>query len=191
MNIPMNIPVNIHFSGRAWLRVWLHAWQLAVALALAACATSPAPPVAEDTVTVQYAKDVWREDLRRAPSESDATLRAAEQSLTRHVRERAGRVLPEGQKLEISFIRIERAGRVEPWRGPAAYDVRIVRDIYPPRIDLSFRLLAADGSTLASGERELRDPVFLSRAGPYANDPLRFEKALLDDWVRETFPKRR
>jgi len=69
--------------------------------------------------------------------------------------------------------------------------VRIVRDIYPPRIDLTFRLLAADGSTLTSGKRELRDLGFLSRTNMYSNDPLRYEKTLLDDWVRKEFPQSR
>jgi len=175
--------MNIHFPGRAGLLVCV--------LVLAACATSPAPQVAEDAITVQYARDVWREDLRKAPSESEATLRTAEQSLTRHVRERASRALSEGQKLEVTFTHIERAGSVEPWRGPSTDNVRIVRDIYPPRIDLTFRLLAADGSTLASGKRQLRDLGFMSRTNMYVNDPLRFEKTLLDDWVRDEFRKTR
>ena len=174
--------MNVHSLGRACL--------LAATCALAACATSPTPQVSADAVTVQYAPDAWRDDLRKAPNESEAALHSTEQSLTRHIQERASRVLLEGQKLDITFTHIERAGSVEPWRGPSSYDVRIVRDIYPPRIDLTFRLLTADGSTLSSGKHELRDLGFLSRTNMYSNDPLRYEKTLLDDWVRKEFTQR-
>ncbi len=79
---------------------------------------------------------------------------------------------------------MQRAGGFEPWRGPQAADVRIVRDIYPPRIDLRFKLLGADGKLLREGSRQLRDASFMMRPDLYPNDPLRYEKTLLDDWVR-------
>ena len=80
---------------------------------------------------------------------------------------------------------IDRAGAYEPWRGPNLYNVRIVKDIYPPRIDLRFEWTGARGDMLKSGERKLRDPAFLMTAGGFfANDPLRYEKVLLDDWMR-------
>jgi len=57
------------------------------------------------------------------------------------------------------------------------------RDAYPPRIDLTFRLTAADGSLLKEGERKLREPVFALTGSAYRDDPLRYEKALLDTWL--------
>ena len=107
--------------------------------------------------------------------------------LARHLRARAERVLPPGERLEVTFTNVERAGNYEPWRGPRLDDVRIVRDIYPPRIDLRFRLLDANGSVLREGERNLRDSAFLMRDGAHQDDPLRFEKRLLNDWVRKEF----
>ena len=84
---------------------------------------------------------------------------------------------------------MQRAGSFEPWRGPQAADVRIVRDIYPPRIDLRFKLLDADGKLLREGSRQLRDATFMMRPDLYPNDPLRYEKTLLDDWLRAELPK--
>jgi hypothetical protein len=82
------------------------------------------------------------------------------------------------------------AGEYEPWR-PRAYGVRIVRDVYPPRIDLRFRLAAADGSLLKEGECKLRDPAFMATALLYfRDDPLRYEKALLDDWLERELSAR-
>jgi hypothetical protein len=60
--------------------------------------------------------------------------------------------------------------------------------IYPPWMNLHFVLLAADGSTLREGDARLRDSSFLRRsvAGD-STDPLRFDKRMIDDWLREEF----
>lgn len=159
---------------------------LAMAVAMAAgCAQQarrPAPP--PGIVSVTYADPAGFSDARRGPPESDKARRAWLDALALHLSERAAAALPEGQRLAVRITDLQRAGGFEPWRGPQAGDVRIVRDIYPPRIDLEFKLLAADGGVLREGRRELRDTGFLMRTDMYPGDPLRFEKTLLDDWVR-------
>lgn len=107
--------------------------------------------------------------------------------LAKHLRTRAERVLPPGQRLAVTFTDVQRAGQYEPWHGPRWSDVRVVKDIYPPRIDLRFRLLDANGAVLREGERSLRDSAFLMRDGTHEDDPLRFEKRLLDAWLRREF----
>jgi hypothetical protein len=107
--------------------------------------------------------------------------------LAKHLRYRAERALPPGETLQVTFTNVQRAGTYEPWRGPRWDDVRIIKDIYPPRIDLKFTLTDASGGVVKEGTRELRDPAFLQRSIPDANDPLRFEKRMLDDWLRKEF----
>ena len=78
----------------------------------------------------------------------------------------------------------------EPWRGPRFDDVRIVKDIYPPRISLSFRLTDAEGNVVKEGKRELRDLAFMMKINmSFRDDSVRYEKALLDDWLRAEFPR--
>src|SRR5258707_10542858 len=84
--------------------------------------------------------------------------------------ERAAPRLPQGQRLEVHLTDVQRAGGFEPWRGPQAADVRIVRDIYPPRIDLRFKLLGADGKLLREGSRQLRDASFMMRPDLYRSE---------------------
>ena len=85
---------------------------------------------------------------------------------------------------QVSAAMAAMAGEFEPWRPPLR-DARIVKDIYPPRIDLSFRLAADDGKVIKEGARELRDPAFLAGASRYPDDPLRYEKALVDRWLEQ------
>jgi len=108
--------------------------------------------------------------------------------LAQHIEHRAERLLPVGHKLVVSITDLDLAGAYEPWRRGAG-DVRVVRDVYPPRIDLGFHLLAADGATLKQGERRLRDLAFGNGNVVYPGDRLRHEKALLDVWLeRELGP---
>ncbi|MFG0638031.1 DUF3016 domain-containing protein [Delftia tsuruhatensis] len=126
---------------------------------------------------------------RNGTQESEKARRAWVDALAQFLAERAAPRLSQGQRLEVHLTDVQRAGSFEPWRGPQAADVRIVRDIYPPRIDLRFKLLDADGKLLREGSRQLRDATFMMRPDLYPNDPLRYEKTLLDDWLRAELPK--
>jgi hypothetical protein len=101
-----------------------------------------------------------------------------------YIAQRAARILAPGQRLDIVVTDVDRAGEYERWRGPDFDDVRIIRDVYPPRIDLDFTLYGADGKVLRSGHRTLRDAAFLSSSSPIDQDSLRYEKALVDLWLR-------
>ena len=48
--------------------------------------------------------------------------------------------MPAGLALEIQVTNIDLAGEFEPWRGPQFDRIRIMRDIYAPRFELTFRL---------------------------------------------------
>lgn len=104
--------------------------------------------------------------------------------LAEYLREQAERLLPPGHRLDVELLDVNRAGEYEPGRTPAGSDFRVVRDIYPPRIHLRFRHLDGSGAVVAEGERRLVDVGFLQRSGALDTDPLRFEKRLLDDWLR-------
>ena len=95
-------------------------------------------------------------------------------------------VLKPGQSLHVDITDIQLAGAYEPWRGPRWDYVRIMRDIYPPRIDLDFKLVDQDGNVLREGKRVLRNIDYLhSGASLPATEgaPLYYDKALLRRWL--------
>jgi len=107
--------------------------------------------------------------------------------LREHLVNEAAKRLPADQMLEVWITDVDLAGQYEPG-GSGVRDVRIVKEIYPPRIDLRFRLTRADGSTVKEGTRTLRDFGFLSGGGPPdRQDALRYEKAMLDRWLESEF----
>jgi len=119
---------------------------------------------------------------RHAPSNAADVLATLRDHLVRE----ASRELPDGHALHVWITDVDLAGDFEPQQ-PYVNEVRIVKDIYPPRIDLSFRLVDAGGKVLKEGERKLRDPAFLLRGAGNSSDALRFEKLLIDRWLNDEF----
>lgn len=104
-------------------------------------------------------------------------------TLAQYTRQQAARRLPAGARLDVRFVDIDRAGECEPTR--SGQFLRVVRDIHPPRIELDFRLTAADGSERSGQAVVLTDLGFLQRnISALSNDGLHHEKRLIDDWLR-------
>jgi hypothetical protein len=155
---------------------------LGLAIALAATVASAAAP---GQVGVRYAHPENFTEAREvrafAPARNDTDyLRVLE----RYIERRATRVLQPDQTLELVITDIDRAGSYFPALG-SRYPVRIVESGYPPRIDLSFRLLDSHGQVIRAGTRKLTDLSFLYDGTPGISntDPLRYEKRLIDRWL--------
>lgn len=111
--------------------------------------------------------------------------------LADHLRKEAERRLPEGERLEVTINDIDRAGRYEPGRGIHMDSIRIMRDFYPPMMDLTFKRYDAAGNVVDEGERRLRDTMYLSNASvTRSSDNLRYEKQMIDDWLRRELGQR-
>jgi hypothetical protein len=121
------------------------------------------------------------------------TLRPADwmQMLGDYLRVRADRVLPPGQQLQVTIDDITLAGSFEPWHGPALDDARFMKDIYPPRLKLHYKLMTSDGSTVREKDVRLIDMGYLQHVGlPTDTHPLRYDKRQIDDWLTHEFRAR-
>lgn len=116
----------------------------------------------------------------------DATLSA----LRAHIEKLgAGRLAP-GQNLTIDVLNIDLAGENEP-RGRTLSDVRIVRDVTPPRIRLSY-VLTEKGRRTRSGEETLSDINYqMNTSARLSSDRYGYEKALLDGWFTRVAGRQR
>lgn len=101
---------------------------------------------------------------------------------------KASPLIPAGDKLTVTFTDIDLAGEYEPWR-TRAHDVRIVKDIYTPKMNLSFTLTDGSGKVLKEGTRHLTNLNFMSEMLPLTeqNEPLAYDKQLLGNWVSDEF----
>ena len=105
-----------------------------------------------------------------------------------HLVHQARSLLQPGQRLEVRFLDIDLAGDFEPGRMHASADhIRFLKEIYPPKVTLEFKLLGADGKVISEGKRELRELGYLHVTRLPTSDNLRYDKAVLTDWMRREF----
>lgn len=168
--------------------------------ALAALAASPlhaqgrgvgdpsAPRALQDSGPVQVQWDDPRgfTEIRYSRNRFEAQRGDWVQRLAEHLRQQAEQAIGPGERLELRITDIDLAGEYEPLATDLR-DVRVVRDIYPPRMELSFVRYGADGQVMQQGSRRLSDPGFLSAPAHSTQDSLRFEKRMIEDWVRREF----
>lgn len=147
---------------------------------------------ADGAVAVRWNDPRTFTELRNSRNRFEAERGDWVQQLAEHLRRTATKELQPGQALDVTLLDIKRAGDYEPWHGVRASDIRIMRDIYPPTIVLAYTLKGANGGILAEGEATLRDSGYLHGGTGLqsSSDPLRYEKKLLDDWIRRDLGKR-
>ena len=172
----------------------------ALSFALAACAgmhplrvtdtSQPRALPASGPVNVHWSDPAQFTELRHSFNRNEAARGDWVVQLARYIRARAERQLPPGERLDVEILDIERAGEYEYAFGPAA-DVRVMRDRYPPAMRLHVRRVGADGTVLEDGERRIREFAYLNVSQPMSNsDPLRYEKRMIDRWVRRELAMR-
>jgi hypothetical protein len=160
---------------------------VAVTMPTAVAADTPVHAVANIVNVAFVAPENFTDLGDRGYVTTDARRGVLLGDLKRHIEIRAAPRLPALSTLAVAITDIDMAGGFEGWRGPDASRVRVVRDVYPPRIKLAFRLTDESGKVIAEGERELTDPAFMTNL-EYRSDLLRHEKKLLDDWLAREFP---
>jgi hypothetical protein len=140
------------------------------------------------TVNVVFNNPEKFTDVKSSYMESDKDREFILEQIKDFIVERAGARMADGQTLDITINDIDMAGDYEPWHGPRAQDIRIIKDIYPPRIDLDFKLTDASGKVLAEGSRQLRDLNFMTTTPMIpSDDMLRHEKSLINNWLSTEF----
>lgn len=128
-------------------------------------------------------------DIRDSVFPTEKGTQAILDQLKSYLQRDAGAHIPAGTRLEVKFTDIDLAGDFEPARGPDFDSIRVIKSIYPPRMDLEFRLTDANGKVLREGKRKLRNLSFQMDAPflPDQSDPLKYDKALLHRWVENEF----
>ncbi len=140
---------------------------------------------ADGPVSVKWDDPAKFTEIRQSTNRFEAERGDWVQQLARYLQTTAAKPLQPGQTLDVTLVDIKRAGDYEPWHGPRGRDIRIMRDIYPPRISLQYTLKDASGRIVSEGDARLSDTGYLHNIGLKSDsDPLRYEKRLIDDWVR-------
>lgn len=95
----------------------------------------------------------------------------------------AEKELPDGAVLKLTVTNVDLAGEFEP--GRLNEDVRIMREIYPPKMSFSYTL-QHDGKVVSEGKENLSDIDFTFDVGRrvFDQDQFSYEKEMLGEWLR-------
>lgn len=142
-----------------------------------------ATATAQAAVTVKFIKSEGFADIGRMHGRPDETLKLLEE----HLQAQAGKYLTGSQDLEIEVTDVNLAGEEEPWWGARMENLRVMRQMTIPTIDLRYKL-SEGGRLLKEGKAHVIDMSYLDRMNRYsAGDPLRYEKRMLDSWFKDEF----
>lgn len=95
------------------------------------------------------------------------------------------KALPESQTLEIDVTDVDLAGDVH---ASSMRDIRVIKEIYFPRIKFSYKLINEEQVIIHSGNVNIKDMNFMmGNSSRYRNKSLGYEKKLLDDWFKDEF----
>ena len=180
------------------MKALLTSFALALTLSLAGCATAPyaANPDAprslaeEGPVAVEWTDPEQFTEILHSRNRWEARRGTWVQDLATHLRDSAAARIAPGERLHFRITDIRRAGAFEPGRSQGQMDhVRIMRDIYWPRMSLELAHYDAAGTLVASGEYRLSDPSYLSSHAFHRTntDPQLYEKAMIDRWLQQEF----
>jgi hypothetical protein len=159
---------------------------LFVAVGCSVAADRAAAPV-DSRVSVTFVQPEQFTDARDGFLGSPRGTAALLAEIDDYLRTAGQRYVPAGLTLSLRITNIDLAGDFEPWRGPNFDRVRIMRDIYPPRVVLEFRLTDATGTVVKEGDRVLLDQFYLTSAAFSKGERLYYDKLLLGDWLRREF----
>jgi len=110
----------------------------------------------------------------------ESTFKALENHLLK-----LAKTLPESQTLTIEVTDVDLAGDVH---SSGLRQIRVIKELYFPRIKFSFELINAEKSIIQSGNVNLKDMNFMMRSRlRYKNKTLGYEKQLLDSWFKDVF----
>lgn len=95
--------------------------------------------------------------------------------------------LPENQTLNVTVTDLDLAGQVWPTMRPGAMDVRIVDQLYIPRMEFTYEL--KDGNeVIKSADVNLKEMAFMNRISrTRSSDSFRYEKDMIKRWFDDEF----
>ena len=123
-------------------------------------------------------------DLRNAYVQTSSARTFYLEQIRRYIEQQAARRLPSGATLQVTITGIRLAGTYYATR-PALTNVRVIQEVTPARIDLEFAMTSRDGATIAANRRRLESTGYPAGANVDPTHSLRYEKALIDDWLRQ------
>ena len=80
---------------------------------------------------------------------------------------------------------VDLAGDMRPTFGATMGDLRVVKDLYPPRMTFSYQILEGE-QVVVAGDEKLKDMNFMSNIRRINERPFDAETNMLKHWLKKT-----
>lgn len=148
--------------------------------------TARAEDSAQNRVSVTFENSEKFTDIKDSQSGTDKGREHYLKLLRTVAEEEGNRFLPAGQKLALTFHDIDLAGDYLPSM-PANRDIRVMKDIFAPRMKLSFTITDAAGAVVKEGSDTVSDMNYLNNISIVGrSEELFYDRTMLRDWLRRT-----
>ena len=161
-----------------------------IRLAILGCAMlsfTLAAQTSESAIKVEWFQPEKYSDIRPS-NESKAMYR-------KHVMEsfnkfwlKLSEKLPKGYQLALTIKDVDLAGDVNPLYRVDNRDIRVIKDMYFPKITLDYQLKDASGAVIDTAKDvKIKDMNFMSSVGlRYSSQEFGHEKNMLEKWFTKT-----
>lgn len=147
-------------------------------------------PVTENgIVTVEWQDPKSFSDVKASGDIQSRFENRTFEELTKNLNKEAAKILKPNQKLEMVVTNLDLAGDVRPTFGATPNDLRVVKNIYPPRITFSYKVIEGD-QVIIAGNEKLTDLNFMYSIRSNNDRPNRYENTLLTSWLKDTIKPR-
>lgn len=197
--MPAQIPKESLMSARSYLSL-----VIVGAIALTGCAQTPTENKAETVVNlaVENSQDAsmvtqagavtieWLDPAKYTDIKASSELQSRFQqrvfdTLTANLAQQVTPMLESNEKLELVVTNVDLAGDIRPTFGATLNDIRIVSNLYPPRITFTYKVIKGN-QTMLAGSEKLQDLGFLDGIQPIIDRPFMYESGLLTTWFNKT-----
>jgi hypothetical protein len=148
-------------------------------------------PASAGDAKVQWQNPESYSDIRSGNQTNKSRMRSIDNSLGKEFSELAAE-LPEGYRLEVTVTDLDLAGEIDPIPTRSMNQIRVLKDIYFPRMTLDYRLLDAQSAVqMEQKDVKLKDMQYLSETNSVdSNQSYYSERKMIRDWFnKDVLPK--
>lgn len=107
------------------------------------------------------------------------------ETITKNLNKEAEKTLKPNQKLVMQVSDVDLAGDMRPTFGATMGDLRVVKDLYPPRMTFTYQILEGE-QVVVAGDEKLLDMNFMSNIRRINERPFDAETNMLKHWLHKT-----
>lgn len=154
-------------------------------VALAEDVPEPNPQTEVGVVKIEWQNPKEFRDIKTSAELQSRFENRLFETLTQNINKQAEKTLKPGQTLHMQVTDIDLAGDMRPTFGATPGDLRIVKDLYPPRATFSYSVKEGDKVVIA-GDEKITDMSFMHHSSRMRDRPFQYETRLFVEWLQKT-----